>query len=1244
MKKLCARLLALTLCAALVLGEGSIVSAAETVGDTPEMSTELVEETTEDVVEDDSASEDVSEEEVVSEEASEEVSEEISEEVSEEISEEVSEEISEEVSEEISEEASEEISEEVSEEISEEVSEEISEETSEDFIEDASDDVNDELQQTVAASELFPGLASADLLQADNEEQRLALIENGNDFGSYVEGVDYVANEIMVTVYSQEDAEAYAKAFNGTVRVFDTNFAVITLNADPAYPTATAMDAVMASMDAANNLPVAWLNGYYYFYGDVVPVEEVEEEFSEDTYFDEFVDGAIEGDEEMAGFEIEAYNDPYLKSTSGGYQWFHTTIGSAYAWNAGYTGAGVKVGVIDTGITGGHEDLNTSNAKSFLSGVSATKDSVGHGTHVCGIIGAKANNGKGGTGVAPGSTVYSYKVSDAQSINMDLVYSALNTAVRDGMDIVNMSLGGPMYNGTGANTIKAAYNAGVAVFVSAGNDDTNSPYYPASYKGAISIAALDKGNQKASFSCYGTKVDYATPGVDIVSTYNDPSNPYASMDGTSMASPVAAGSAAIVLEYARKNNLLTNTDTAKDVDNLMKLMNKGAVKAKGSGLGKGYISLPKALGLADALKAPGAPVANKKSQTVNAASISLGYNAMPGCTIYYSMDGKTPTYKNGKLSNATQYTGAFTVTGKKSVTVKAIAINNTTKMVSKVSSVKFTFKPLVSSLTIRGEGAATSVAAGKKLKMVPVINPDYAANKKLTWSIVGNPAGITVSSSGVVSVKSNVTDKSFVVKAVTKDGSNKSATATINIIQLNNPVTKIKMNPSKVNVVTGKYVDLSATVTRKDKSVTNASALTWATDDATIAKASKNSNGTVRVTGLKEGKTKLVGLASDGSGKKVTVSVTVGKGVTSVSLIGADALNIGKSTTIETKVLPEDATNKKLEWTIAPEGKGVTVKNGKVTASKSAVAGTYTVTAKTTDGTNIAVSKKITVNTSLMTSLAISEKSATIYRVSGSTGKSPTTKTITVTTAGGNSTQWIATSSNEDIATVSKSGNTVRIAATGKATGNVTITIKSVDGSNKKATCKVKVINPASGLLLSVPSGRCTFLAKGKTMNLVSTLEAEYGKLDSSTKKLTWTSSSPSNISVDKNGKVKALTDNGVYVTITAKTADGTLQASIDIACVSVIKSITIGSPIYDYYTGKVGDSGYIPVYLSLGGNRYISSAQFNYTVSGGDGVTLSMTSPSALEITANKKGTYILTIKTKEGCGKTASVKLVIS
>ena len=88
---------------------------------------------------------------------------------------------------------------------------------------------------------------------------------------------------------------------------------------------------------------------------------------------------------------------------------------------------------------------------------------------------------------------------------------------------------------------------------------------------------------------------------------------------------------------------------------------------------------------------------------------------------------------------------------------------------------------------------------------------------------------------------------------------------------------------------------------------------------------------------------------------------------------------------------------------------------------------------------------------------------------------------------------WDCESSNANILTVSKSGNIVNCTATGKGTGTVNVTVFATDGSNKKATCKVKVVNPASAVILAPQSGRCTSLAYKKTLKINATLVQGYG-------------------------------------------------------------------------------------------------------------------------------------------------------
>src|SRR5262249_29752231 len=186
----------------------------------------------------------------------------------------------------------------------------------------------------------------------------------------------------------------------------------------------------------------------------------------------------------------------------------------------GRGGAGVKVAVIDTGIDCGHPDLqaNCIYGVSYVKG-SKPLDDHGHGTHVAGIIGAR-DNGFGVIGVAPEATLYAVKVLDANgSGSFSAVASGIVWAVKNGMHVINMSLGSSSYSQTLADAVKAASDAGVLVVSAAGNSGCcDTVLYPAKLPESMAVAAVDANDQRASFSSTGAEVDVAAPGVAILST------------------------------------------------------------------------------------------------------------------------------------------------------------------------------------------------------------------------------------------------------------------------------------------------------------------------------------------------------------------------------------------------------------------------------------------------------------------------------------------------------------------------------------------------------------------------------------------------------------------------------------------------------------------------------------------------------------------------------------------------------
>ncbi|WP_273716934.1 S8 family serine peptidase [Alkalihalobacillus pseudalcaliphilus] len=233
--------------------------------------------------------------------------------------------------------------------------------------------------------------------------------------------------------------------------------------------------------------------------------------------------------------------------------WGITRVQAPTALNRGFTGSGVRVAVLDTGIAT-HSDLNIRGGVSFVSGEPGYQDGNGHGTHVAGTI-AALNNSIGVIGVAPNAELYAVKVLGANgSGSVSAIAQGLQWSAQNNMHIANLSLGSP----TGSQTLELAVNqansAGVLVVAASGNNGSGTVSYPARYTNALAVGATDQNNNRASFSQYGTGLNIVAPGVGVQSTY--PGNRYASLNGTSMATPHVAGVAALVKQ---KNPSWSNT-------------------------------------------------------------------------------------------------------------------------------------------------------------------------------------------------------------------------------------------------------------------------------------------------------------------------------------------------------------------------------------------------------------------------------------------------------------------------------------------------------------------------------------------------------------------------------------------------------------------------------------------------------------------------------------------------------------
>lgn len=963
----------------------------------------------------------------------------------------------------------------------------------------------------------LPGLPEDYVLSEEELADKADMISHqvAQQTASLTEGTQYEKDILLVWADTEEIAQAYAQAFSAELVCRQDGLATLRLNG------VSVVEALTAAQKS-DRLPAAYPNHIA-----LLPPDEVEE--TEDSGLALFSEDISQPQTWRSWLDNTENPDPYLTDpTSYRYQYMHDTVDSYAAWGV-TTGKGVTVAVIDTGVKANHEDLpnlrrvEVTNGKEPL----GLEDATGHGTHVAGIIGAAMGNGKGGAGIAPGATILSLRVVNAAGYIYDsALIAALRTAVKNGAQIVNISIGGTAYNAVFQKVINEATEAGVTVVAAMGNDGTNCLNYPAGYDNVIGVVSVDRTNNRASGSSYGTWGDVAAPGAAVWSTtYN---GSYSPKSGTSMASPVVAGVAALY------KSVHSDATPAQITARLKATATRG-----GSDLGAGIVNAAAALS-----EKPGIPTAEIRSgETGEVLSRSDGGTLSApwdgrlcltgtGRFLLYTLDGKTPGIREGQIVRGQRYNGPISLAdyAGQTLTVKAMAVGDG-GLAGSVLTCRIQVKKgtEIGRVTISGPRELLAGKTGEFQAKVTGVNPEAPVEQTVTWRISNRSdnmarAAIGASTGKLTTPRLSAGDEGWVeVTAESKAGQVSSEPFRVTVKALN-PVAKISLSAARISCYTGNTATLTVTMLDSKGNPVSPEVL-WSSSKPQVATVEDGV-----VTALAKGSATITCKALDGSGKTAKCTVSVAQAVESLTITGPASLAPGASFTFKAQAAPKGAANR-FTWSVLEGPEGTRITNGRLSVPKDAPIGdTITISAQPPEGGGAGAEYTLTVApkcASVHISIPwdsdnpyapLSESydragnltGLTLYSVQpGEYSKRKDCVSLVADPMDARGRyldnagclRW--SSSNPSIVSVTDDG----FVQAHKA-GTAKITATAQDGSGKKQTVTVKVENPVSTIALfsSAPQGRMLIseplLAAGKSVSHKVTFAETYGR--PTNQKITW--------------------------------------------------------------------------------------------------------------------------------------------